>query len=144
MTNAMRLPVTMQYIDVFVIFVILYSYPRQAVFDCTCFILQNKSYLSRIESLRLKDIEKQELQKVQNELESFAVEAQDRLYQPVYEKCSTEEEREQIRTAMSEASDWLYEQDEKTPTQVRFFIYFCVIFQNAVVLCGFFSPEFDK
>ena len=80
----------------------------------------------RIESLRLKDVEKQELQKVQNELESFAVEAQDRLYQPVYEKCSTEEEREQIRTAMSEASDWLYEQDEKTPTQVRFLIFlFC-------------------
>ncbi|KAK2176539.1 hypothetical protein NP493_657g01042 [Ridgeia piscesae] len=70
-----------------------------------------------IEELRAKDIEKHLLAKAQNELESFTVEAQDKLYQEIYEKCSTEEEREKIRTAMSEASDWIYEQDEKTPIQ---------------------------
>ena len=65
-------------------------------------------------------MEKHLLQKAQNELESFTVEAQDRLYQAIYEKCSTEAEREKIRTAMSEASDWLYEQDEHTLIQVLF------------------------
>ena len=74
--------------------------------------------LFRIEELRAKDIEKHLLAKAQNELESFTVEAQDKLYQEIYEKCSTEEEREKIRVAMSEASDWIYEQDEKTPIQV--------------------------
>ena len=93
----------------------------------------------RIEGLRQKDVEKQEQQKVQNELESFTVEAQDRLYQEVYEKCSTEEEREKIRTAMSEASDWLYEQDEKTPIQVLVLLNFlyCHFPKHYVICIGF-------
>ena len=51
-----------------------------------------------------------ELEKAQNELESFIFDTQDKLTQEDYEKCSTSEERENMQQKLSEASDWLYEQ----------------------------------
>jgi len=44
-----------------------------------------------------------------NDLESSCIDIQAKLYEEVYEKCSTEEEREKIRTKCSEVSDWLYD-----------------------------------
>ena len=74
--------------------------------------------LYRISDLQKKDLEKIKLAKVKNELESFIFDTQDKLYQEVFEKCSTENEREQIRKQFSEASDWLYEQEEDAERQV--------------------------
>lgn len=74
----------------------------------------------RIEDLRRRDIEKRKLEKAKNELESFIVEAQDRLYQTEYEKCSKEEERVEMQSKLSLASDWLYEQEDSTPRKVGF------------------------
>lgn len=45
-----------------------------------------------------------------NDLESFAIDMQAKLYEEVYEKCSTEEEREKILKKCSEISDWLYDE----------------------------------
>ena len=61
------------------------------------------------------------LAKATNDLESFIIDAQDKLYQEDYEKCSTEEERTEIQTNLSAASDWLYEQDETVERKVSIF-----------------------
>ena len=42
----------------------------------------------------------------------------DRLTQELYEKCSTEEERESINKHLADASDWLYDQEEDTKKEV--------------------------
>ncbi len=55
---------------------------------------------------------------MKNELEGFIFDGQDKMDQETYQKCSTEEERDTIRSAMSEASDWLYEQEESTERKV--------------------------
>ena len=49
--------------------------------------------LSRLKDLRKKDKEKIELEKAKNDLESFIVDTQERLYRDEYEQCSSEEER---------------------------------------------------
>lgn len=72
----------------------------------------------KISDLRKKDLEKIKLAKVKNELEAFIFDTQDKLYQDMYEKYSTEEERENIRSKFSEASDWLYEQEEDAERQL--------------------------
>jgi hypoxia up-regulated 1 len=72
----------------------------------------------RLSDLAKKDAEKAALQKAKNELEGFIFDTQDKISQEVYEQCSTEEERETIRTAMSEASDWLEEQPDDAGKKV--------------------------
>jgi len=62
--------------------------------------------------------EKDSLEKAKNELEAFVFDAQDRLEQRDYKLCSTEDERVSITTKLSEASDWLFEQDDSTPRKV--------------------------
>ena len=42
----------------------------------------------------------------------------DKLTQELYEKCSTEEERESISKNLADASDWLYDQEEDTKKEV--------------------------
>ena len=59
------------------------------------------------------------LEKAQNELESFIISSQEKLYDDLWQKCSTEEERENIAAKLSAASDWLYEVDETTPRKVK-------------------------
>merc|ERR550532_527617 len=73
-----------------------------------------KESKKKLKDLRKKDKEKIELEKAKNDLESFIVDTQDRLYRDEYEQCSSEEERAKYVAAMSEASDWLYEQDFDT------------------------------
>ena len=77
---------------------------------------------NRIKDLRKKDEEKKKLAEAQNELESFIIDTQDKLYNELYEKCSTEEERDEIRTKFSEASDWLYEQEPDAERKVTIWI----------------------
>ncbi|RUS70581.1 hypothetical protein EGW08_021660 [Elysia chlorotica] len=69
-----------------------------------------KEAKKRLTDLRKVDKAKVELQKAQNELESFIFDTQDKLTQEDFEKCSTSEERENIQQKLSEASDWLDEQ----------------------------------
>ena len=72
----------------------------------------------RIEELSRKDKEKQALAKAKNDLETFIVDMQDKLWQDRWEKASTEGERSDIREKLSAASDWLYEQDDETQKSV--------------------------
>lgn len=55
---------------------------------------------------------------MKNEIESFVFDAQDRLEQREYRLCSTEDERIAISAKLSEASDWLIEQEDSTPRKV--------------------------
>lgn len=58
------------------------------------------------------------LEKLKNEIEAFVFDAQDRLEQRDYKLCSTEDERVAITSKLSEASDWLIEQEDSTPRKV--------------------------
>ena len=62
--------------------------------------------------------ERQLLAKAKNEIESFVFDAQDKLEQRDYKLCSTEDERVAILAKLSEASDWLFEQEDSTPRKV--------------------------
>ena len=73
-----------------------------------------KASLDKMAKLKHKDDEKNRLEKAQNDLETFVILWQDHLYQPDYESCSTEEQREEMRLKLSAASDWLYEQEPDT------------------------------
>ena len=68
--------------------------------------------------LKKKDDEKKALERSKNELEAFIFDTQDKLTQDDYIKCSTEEQREAISKKCLEASDWLDEQGDDTPTKV--------------------------
>jgi len=68
-----------------------------------------------IAELKKLEEEKHLLAKVKNEIESFVFDAQDRLEQREYRLCSTEDERIAISAKLSEASDWLIEQEDNTP-----------------------------
>uniref|UniRef100_A0A8C3WNR0 Hypoxia up-regulated protein 1 n=1 Tax=Catagonus wagneri TaxID=51154 RepID=A0A8C3WNR0_9CETA len=61
----------------------------------------------KLQDLTLRDLEKQEREKVANSLEAFIFETQDKLYQPEYQEVSTEEQREDISGKLSAASSWL-------------------------------------
>jgi len=71
-----------------------------------------------IAQLKKLEEEKHLLAKVKNEIEAFVFDAQDRLEQRDYKLCSTEDERVEIAAKLSEASDWLIEQDDSTPRKV--------------------------
>lgn len=66
----------------------------------------------RLADLANKDIERQLLAAVKNSLESHIFETQDRMYAEDVVAASVEEERSKIQQALSEASDWLYEDGE--------------------------------
>ena len=53
-----------------------------------------------------------------NDLETFVIDAQDKLWQEDYEACSSEEERETLRQALSEAGDWIYDYDGEQTAKV--------------------------
>ncbi|CAE1165306.1 HYOU1 [Acanthosepion pharaonis] len=76
-----------------------------------------KASKNRLALLKQKDEEKKALERSKNELEAFIFDIQDKLAQDDYIKCSTEEQREIISKKCSEASDWLYEQGDDTPTK---------------------------
>ncbi|OQV24354.1 Hypoxia up-regulated protein 1 [Hypsibius exemplaris] len=64
----------------------------------------------RLREMDEKDQEKQEREKARNILETYVFDIQDKLYQPTYEKASTEEEREVVLKSFREASEWLEEE----------------------------------
>merc|ERR1719391_687772 len=54
-----------------------------------------------------------------NDLESACTDMEAKLWEDIYEKCSTEEEREKIRAKCSEVSNWLYDEyNEETELSV--------------------------
>ncbi|XP_052804905.1 hypoxia up-regulated protein 1-like isoform X2 [Mya arenaria] len=74
-----------------------------------------KAMKKKLADLTARDTEKKLLEKAKNELESFVYDMMDKLSQELYVRCSTEEQREEWMKSLSEASDWLYEQEEETP-----------------------------
>uniref|UniRef100_A0A0K2TA14 Hypoxia up-regulated protein 1 n=1 Tax=Lepeophtheirus salmonis TaxID=72036 RepID=A0A0K2TA14_LEPSM len=66
--------------------------------------------IAKLRALDKKDDEKRERENAQNTLESFVIDMKDKLYQELYEKSSTEEEREKISNKLSEVSDWIDEE----------------------------------
>lgn len=56
---------------------------------------------------------------VKNDLESFSYEVKNKLYEEEFETCSTEEEREEIRSGLSTIIDWYDEAPNNTPLEVR-------------------------
>ncbi|XP_052061435.1 hypoxia up-regulated protein 1-like isoform X3 [Mytilus californianus] len=72
----------------------------------------------KLAELTAKDKEKKLLEKSKNDLEAFIFDMNDKLTQEVYEKCSTEAEREKLSKLMSEASDWMYDQEEDAKAEI--------------------------
>ncbi|XP_033106267.1 hypoxia up-regulated protein 1-like [Anneissia japonica] len=78
----------------------------------------HKASVKKLKELKKKDEEKAKREHAQNSLESFIYGMQDKLYQDDYISCSTEEMREQISASLSEASDWLYDQEYDAPAKL--------------------------
>jgi len=77
------------------------------------FGLSKEQYNSSKEKLnKLDEIDriKQERETSLNDLESFILNIREKLYEDIYEKSSTEEEREKITEKCSELSDWIDEE----------------------------------
>ncbi|CAC5426298.1 HYOU1 [Mytilus coruscus] len=72
----------------------------------------------KLAELTAKDKEKKLLEKSKNDLEAFIFDMNDKLTQEVYEKCSTEAEREKLSKLLSEASDWMYDQEEDAKAEI--------------------------
>ena len=71
-----------------------------------------------MKELKKKDEAKKALERAMNDLETFVIDAQDKLWQEDYEACSSEEERETLRQALSEAGDWIYDYDGEQTAKV--------------------------
>jgi len=72
----------------------------------------------RLSDMKKLEDERQLLAKTKNEIESFIFDAQDKLEQRDYKRCSTEDERVAIQTKLTEANDWLFDQEDNTPRKV--------------------------
>ncbi|XP_071176738.1 hypoxia up-regulated protein 1-like isoform X4 [Mytilus edulis] len=72
----------------------------------------------KLAELTDKDKAKKLLEKSKNDLEAFIFDMNDKLTQEMYEKCSTEAEREKLTKLLSEASDWMYDQEEDAKAEV--------------------------
>ncbi|XP_066603454.1 hypoxia up-regulated protein 1 [Prorops nasuta] len=76
-------------------------------------ILAGEKYqesLEKIRQLNLHDMEKTRRETALNNLESFVIDAQQKLATEEYKSASTEKEAEEILKACTEISDWLYEE----------------------------------
>ncbi|XP_038635125.1 hypoxia up-regulated protein 1 isoform X1 [Scyliorhinus canicula] len=71
----------------------------------------------KLQDLADRDFQKHEHEKMANSLEAFIFETQDKLYQDEYQAVSTQDEREQISTKLSEVSNWLDEDGYAAATQ---------------------------
>ena len=83
-----------------------------------CLLITHTVFINSLKDLKKKDEEKKKLEQAMNDLESFIIDAQDKLWQEAYEACSTEEEREGLRTQLSEASDWIYDYEGEQTAKV--------------------------
>ena len=72
----------------------------------------------RLELLYERDEEKKRNEQAKNALESHIFEMQDFMYMDDVTEMSTEEERTTILSALSETSDWLYDEGEHAETRV--------------------------
>lgn len=74
---------------------------------------------SRKKVEQLNEVERQTLRRetALNALESFVIEAQQRLDEDEYASCATPEEIEDVRKSCSEVSDWLYEDGENADAE---------------------------
>lgn len=72
----------------------------------------------RLADLDRRDKEKNEREQARNSLESHVFETQDALYTDAVIQVSTESERESVSQALSEASDWLYDEGDEATTDV--------------------------
>lgn len=63
-----------------------------------------------IKALDEKDEHKKAQETALNNLETFVIDMRDKLYQEIYEKSSTEEERTKITEKLSEIGDWIDEE----------------------------------
>nr|XP_022912599.1 hypoxia up-regulated protein 1 [Onthophagus taurus]XP_022912601.1 hypoxia up-regulated protein 1 [Onthophagus taurus] len=68
---------------------------------------------------KLNDIEKELTRRATalNNLESFVIDTQNKLYEDEYSQACTEEEKEKILKACSEASDWLYDEGSEADAE---------------------------
>merc|ERR1711936_726685 len=64
----------------------------------------------KLDKLNEVDQIKQDRETALNDLESFVLNVREKLYEELFEKSSTEEEREKIREKCSELSDWIDEE----------------------------------
>ncbi|KAK5859282.1 hypothetical protein PBY51_003361 [Eleginops maclovinus] len=71
----------------------------------------------KLQDLTDRDLAKQEREKSLNSLEAFIFETQDKLYQEDYQLVVTEEEKEQISSKLSEASEWMDEEGYAASTK---------------------------
>ncbi|XP_030077165.1 hypoxia up-regulated protein 1 isoform X2 [Microcaecilia unicolor] len=76
-----------------------------------------KNSMKKLQDLTDRDLEKQEKEKAANSLEAFIFETQDKLYQKEYQFVSTEEEREDISSKLSQASTWLEDEGFSATTK---------------------------
>merc|ERR1712066_748733 len=74
-----------------------------------------KQQLALIIELEKKELEKQEREAALNAIESFIYEKKDKLYEEGgFSETATDEEKETIQAALSEAEDWLWDVEEPT------------------------------
>nr|XP_033774966.1 hypoxia up-regulated protein 1 isoform X1 [Geotrypetes seraphini]XP_033774967.1 hypoxia up-regulated protein 1 isoform X1 [Geotrypetes seraphini] len=76
-----------------------------------------KNSIKKLQDLTDRDLEKQAREKAANSLEAFIFETQDKLYQKEYQFVSTEEEREDISSKLSQASIWLEDEGFSATTK---------------------------
>ncbi|TNN80112.1 Hypoxia up-regulated protein 1 [Liparis tanakae] len=71
----------------------------------------------KLQDLTDRDLAKQEREKSLNSLEAFIFETQDKLYQDDYQLVVSDEEKEQISSKLSKASEWMDEDGYAAPTK---------------------------
>lgn len=74
-----------------------------------------KAQLEFIKEMEKKELEKQEKEAALNAIESFIYDKKDKLYEEGgFSETATDEEKEQIQTALTGAEDWLWDVEEPT------------------------------
>uniref|UniRef100_A0A8C5EUK2 Hypoxia up-regulated protein 1 n=1 Tax=Gouania willdenowi TaxID=441366 RepID=A0A8C5EUK2_GOUWI len=71
----------------------------------------------KLQDLTDRDLAKHEREKTLNSLEAFIFETQDKMYQDDYQQVVSDEEKEQITTKLSEASEWMDEEGYSASTK---------------------------
>ncbi|XP_061188994.1 hypoxia up-regulated protein 1-like isoform X1 [Saccostrea echinata] len=77
-----------------------------------------KASKKRLTDLTAKDKEKKLLEKAKNDLEAFVYDMGDKIHDEDHQKCSTETEREELSKMLSDAGEWMYEQEEDAKKEV--------------------------
>ncbi|KAK4297071.1 hypothetical protein Pmani_030475 [Petrolisthes manimaculis] len=72
----------------------------------------------KLEDINTAETNRRERESARNTLESYIMDAQDRLYQKEYEAATTEQERDNIRQLCTQLDEWLYEEGFEEATSV--------------------------